>query len=168
MLSIDDNPKNLLHKYETNSIAPNLFSAGMGGVDPEVVPYTEEEIIDNETKLYGMTVTIDPYQVYKDKLGDIYDMTDDKERMNERSYGSESIILGKIAEVKQYTPASGKVMAFLKIENDRGEMVEATVFSENYIIFRNYIQDGNILLLGLMKQEYRGGASYLLDKVKWF
>lgn len=167
---IYQNRKDLLSRYEHGDFRDNLFGAALdteNRVSEEVPDYTDAELQSIETELLGMPLTVDPFDKYRSALGPLSSTLEDMDRVAVAGYGTAHVLLVKVIDVRQHM-AKGGMMAFLKFQTDCGDEFECTCFSKMWEASQQFIKVGRYLRIEIVKELYKGGASYLLNKVQHF
>ena len=162
------NRADLLHRYETGDFRANLFGGALdmeNRVDDEVPEYGEEEMRLIETDLLGLSLTVDQFDRYKQKLGPLVSTLETMDDVSAAGYDTSHILLVKVLSVKQHM-AKGGMMAFLKFQTDVDEEFECTCFARMYEASQQFLKVGSFMRIEVVKQKYRGGASYVLNKVQ--
>ncbi len=154
----------LLYLYDSKSYAGSLF-----GDDPlardDAPDYTLEEIEEIETEIYGMSLSVDAFQPRREALGDAYRFIESMEEISDAPFDTDHILLIKVTDVRKRPSKRGE-MAFLIAITDKGEELEATVFSDTYKITRQWLHKGDYAAIFVRKQNYNGRQSLVVNRVQ--
>ena len=162
------NRKDLLRRYHGGDFRDNLFGSALSltdRVDEEVPDYTPEELMELETELLGLPLTIDPFQQYRDRLGPIADQLETMDELSVAGYDTHHMFLVRVKDVKPHMSRGG-LMAFLKFQTDSEEELECSCFAKMWSLSSQFVKVGKYLRIEIVKQSYKGSASYVLDKVQ--
>lgn len=160
----EPNARKLKLMYEEGTYRPNLFGDALVS---EAVPYPVERVAEIETGIYGMPLTVDPFQPYREKLGTtICDLiTRDFDSLPVKG---QAVALARVTEVRGRTDRKGNPMAFLTLVTDDDVTVEATCFGSMWGPIRKDVHEGTIALFGLTKDLYNGRTSWQVSNIKRF
>lgn len=162
------NRADLLHRYETGDFRANLFGGALdvdSRIDDEVPDYDEAEIMAIETDVLGLSLTVDQFDKYRKALGPLVDTIEEMDDVSSAGYDTAHVLLVKVLSVRQYM-AKGGMMAFLKFQTDADEEFECTCFAKMYAASQQFLKVGSFMRVEVVKQKYKGGASYVLNKVQ--
>lgn len=162
------NSRDLLVRYESGDLRSTLFGDSLSEEtrsDYEHEPYTEERIAEIETELFGMPLSVDPFDKYRKQVELLGVKITSVDVMSAAQYGTAHVFLAKIASVKTHMSKSG-MMAFVSFETDNGEILEATCFADMYKAARDILIDGMHVIVEILKKEYRGKTSLQVNKLK--
>lgn len=164
------NTRDLMMRYETNDYHANLFGESLSDTsrfacDFERAPFPDERIIEIETELFGMPLTIDPFDKYRDMLGPVYDPTQSKEKMDEAAFDTAHVFLVKVQGVRLHMAKNG-MMAFVTMVTDKEETIEAVCFSDMFKIAQTFLREGRFLRVEILKRQYNGKTSLQVNKIQ--
>lgn len=134
---------------------------------PFAGPYLEDEIDKLETEIFGISLSLDPFEFDRKMLGDLYRLMESMEDIDESGYDTNHIMLVKVNDIRNHPTKRGE-MAFLALESDREEDFEATCFPSVYSITKQWLFIGAHVVVEVRKQEYNGKQSLVLNKVQPF
>lgn len=162
------NRKDLLNRYECGDFRENLFGEALSlenRLTQEVPDYDEKELQAVETELLGMPLTVDPFDRYRKGLGALSATLETMDDMAMAGYNTPHIFLVRVKDVKPHMSKSG-LMAFLKFQTDSDEELECSCFSKMWTASQQFVKPGRYLRIEVLKQQYKGNASYVLNKVQ--
>ena len=162
------NRRDLLSRYECGDFRDNLFGEALSLTDrvvAEVPDYDEKELQAIETELLGMPLTVDPFERYRKKLGGLAATLETLDDMAQAGYDTPHIFLVKVKEVRQHM-SKGGMMAFLKLQTDSDEEIECSCFAKMWQASQQFVKADRYLRVEIVKQQYKGNASYVLNKVQ--
>lgn len=165
------NQRDLLMRYEEGSFRKNLFGEAMTEEsrlenEYEHAPYPPERIVEIETELFGMPITIDPFKQFRDAIAPIYGQCTTVEKMMVAGEGTSHVLLARVDRVKTHITKKGDKMAFLGFESDAGEPFEATCFPNVFSLASHILKEGRFVLVEVKKSQWQGRDSFTLEKVK--
>lgn len=168
--SIHPNSRDLLERFEGNDYRANLFGESLDdssrfSFDCERAPWPIEKVARIETELFGMPLSVDPFDKYRNALGPAYDLCSTAEEMEASGYGTAHTFLVKVTSVRTHMAKNG-IMAFVEMSTDRDEHLEATAFSDLYSAGQIFIKEGRYLRVEVLKNQYKGKVSLQLNKVQ--
>lgn len=162
------NRRDLLARYESGNFRANLFGGELSDdsrVGGEVDDWSDGELQSIETDLLGMPLTTDPFDVYREKLGPIADTISSAEAMFGAGYDTSHILLVKVVDVRLHM-SKGGMMAFIAFQTDCDEEFECSCFARMWAASQQFVKVGKYLRIEVLKQRYKGNASYVLNKVQ--
>ena len=127
--------------------------------------YSRSEICSIEEEALGIALSVDPFDEAREVLGDMYQHVEKLDDVEKAYVGSNHVFLGILTNVKQHTCSNG-LMAFLSYKLDDGSPLECTCFSTTYSLIGDRLKVGEFMLISVKKEEYRGQASFILEKAK--
>lgn len=165
------NSRDLLMRYEGGEFRASLFGDSLSednrfSTDYEHAPYPDDRVVEIETELLGMPLTIDPFERYRELLGSMYEQTTTAEAMSVAGYGTMHAFLVRIDRVKTHMTKKGEQMAFLDMENDHGEPVEAVCFPNVFSLAKHILREGRYAMVEVAKNSWSGRDSYQVTRVK--
>ena len=158
------NRKELLERYTRGLFRPNLF--GDTGYMEPVEDYTPEEVVELETELLGLPLTVDRFEGARKRLGPLVDSIESMEDVDSAGFGTMHVLLVRVREVRYHQSKKGDLMAFVKFQTDDDGEIECTCFPRMYEASSMHLKEGRFLRIGVIKQEYKGSASYVLDRIQ--
>ena len=162
------NRKDLLNRYECGDFRANLFGEALSledRISVEVPDYDEKELQKLETDLLGMPLTVDPFDRYRKKLGSLASTLETMDDMASAGYDTSHVFLVKVKDVRPHM-SKGGLMAFLKFQTDSDEELECSCFAKMWAASQQFVKVGRYLRIEVIKQRYKGNASYVLNKVQ--
>ena len=162
---IYDNARDLKFRYEASDFRETLFGPSLsqeGRMTNEHVGYPLDRVVELETEIYGMPLSVDPFEPYKARIGDVELMT--AEDMNALGYGYMAVVLAKVVQVRKHESKRGQ-MAFIKISTCYQDQIDVTVFHKTWLAAAQWLKVGKVSVFGIMKSEYKGRASWHLEKL---
>lgn len=164
------NTRDLMMRYETDDYHTNLFGESLSSenrfaCDYERAPFPDERIVEIETELFGMPLTIDPFDKYREMLGPVYDPTQSKEKMDEAAFDTAHVFLVKVQGVRLHMAKNG-MMAFVTMVTDKEETIEAVCFSDMFKAAQTFLREGRFLRVEILKRQYNGKASLQINKIQ--
>lgn len=163
--------RDLLLRYRGNDFRPNLFGGELteeGRMLAVHEPYTDAELIEIETEVYGRPLTVDPYEHMAPQVGErAYREQFTAAQLAALRDGFEGFVMGKVVKVRQHRTKKGDMMAFIGVETQLGESLDVSVFPKMWGIARQWIREGTYGYFGLGKETYNGGPSFHLEHYKY-
>lgn len=163
--------RDLLLRYRGNDFRPNLFGGELteeGRMLAVHEPYTDAELIEIETEVYGRPLSVDPYEHMAPQIGErAYREQFTAAQLAALRDGFEGFVMGKVVKVRQHRTKKGDMMAFVGVETQLGESLDVSVFPKMWGIARQWIREGTYGYFGLGKETYNGGPSYHLEHYKY-
>lgn len=163
--------RDLLLRYRGNDFRPNLFGGELteeGRMLAVHEPYTDAELIEMETEVYGRPLTVDPYEHMAPQIGErAYREQFTAAQLAALRDGFEGFVMGKVVKVRQHRTKKGDMMAFIGVETQLGESLDVSVFPKMWGIARQWIREGTYGYFGLGKETYNGGPSFHLEHYKY-
>lgn len=164
------NTRDLVMRYETDDYHTNLFGESLSSenrfaCDYERAPFPDERIAEIETELFGMPLTIDPFDKYREMLGPVYDPTQSKEKMDEAAFDTGHVFLVKVQGVRLHMAKNG-MMAFVTMVTDKEETIEAVCFSDMFKASQTFLREGRFLRVEILKRQYNGKVSLQINKIQ--
>ena len=162
------NRRDLLNRYECGDFRDNLFGEALSlenRTSAAVPDYDEKELQEVETELLGMPLTVDPFARYRDMLGPLAATLETMDDMATAGYDTPHVFLVRVKDVRQHK-SKGGMMAFLKFQTDSDEEFECTCFAKMWQASQQFVKTGRYLRVEIIKQQYKGNASYVLNKVQ--
>lgn len=164
------NTRDLMMRYETDDYHTNLFGESLSSenrfaCDYERAPFPDERIAEIETELFGMPLTIDPFDKYREMLGPVYDPTQSKEKMDEAAFDTGHVFLVKVQGVRLHMAKNG-MMAFVTMVTDKEETIEAVCFSDMFKASQTFLREGRFLRVEILKRQYNGKVSLQINKIQ--
>lgn len=163
--------RDLLLRYRGNDFRPNLFGGELteeGRMLAVHEPYTDAELIEIETEVYGRPLTVDPYEHIAPQIGErAYREQFTAAQLAALRDGFEGFVMGKVVKVRQHRTKKGDMMAFIGVETQLGESLDVSVFPKMWGIARQWIREGTYGYFGLGKETYNGGPSFHLEHYKY-
>ena len=167
------NARDLKMRYEANDFQANLFNEGVGdgeegnGFTCAHRPYTDEEVEENELAIYGMVLSIDRFDRYRRVLGERVSSTlADVSRLESMSDGQAGNVLCVITDIRKVRTKKGDLMAFLTLQLDTEEVVEATMFPKLLEAAGQWVRKGAHFVMELIRDSYRGRATWHVGRIK--
>ena len=131
-------------------------------------PYTDAELIEIETEVYGRPLSVDPYEHMAPQIGErAYREQFTAGQLAALRDGFEGFVMGKVVKVRQHRTKKGDMMAFIGVETQLGESLDVSVFPKMWGIARQWIREGTYGYFGLGKETYNGGPSFHLEHYKY-
>lgn len=128
----------------------------------DVIPYAEQDLVDNEYELLGFNFYFDPFQINKrDKK--LYMLKRIKKVENIEKVNSNRRLACIIISKKEIVDKNGNLMAFLKIRDVDGKEADITVFASAYEFLRKDLKSGNVHLLKIKRNNYNGKEGFILN-----
>ena len=158
------NRRELLLRYQGNDYEPTLFGDSYHELH---APYPDDRIAELETDIYGMPLTVDSFAPYLQQLGGISKSIMSLDVAEKLQDGAEAPMLVSIEEVREHMSKRG-MMAFVTAQTNMYEFIEFTVFSGTYEAAHMWFKKGAIMLVGLVKGQYKGRLSWSLNHLKHF
>jgi DNA polymerase-3 subunit alpha len=163
------NARDLLRRYEANDYESNLFGDELSqegrGTQP-AVPYPPERIVELEQEIYGICLSVDPFDGYKRQLGpEVMSMCQGHDDLECMALLGKGVVLAKIDAVRPYK-SKGGMMAFLGLTLDDGSQLEATMFCKMYMAMSDVVKVGEAFLMEVKKGQYNGRDSWTVENVK--
>lgn len=160
----EPNARKLKTMYEEGTYRPNLFGQMMV---KEALPYSIERQAEIETEIYGMPLSVDLFQPYRDKLGtSICDAI--TRSFEEVPVKGQAVVLARVTGVRSRTDRKGNAMAFLTLVTDDDVTLDVTCFASMWGVIRHDVKEGVIALFGLTKDLYNGRDSWQVSNIKRF
>ena len=163
--------RDLLLRYRGNDFRPNLFGGELteeGRMLAVHEPYTDAELIEIETEVYGRPLSVDPYEHMAPQIGErAYREQFTAGQLAALRDGFEGFVMGKVVKVRQHRTKKGDMMAFIGVETQLGESLDVSVFPKMWGIARQWIREGTYGYFGLGKETYNGGPSFHLEHYKY-
>lgn len=135
--------------------APVVQKKGVKPLDPpedptNIEPWNDIEKLNNEAKVVGFYITGHPYQAYAEQIGGLsaalpVEKIDTAIEDGQSPY-EPVLIAGVVESFREYTPASGKSMAFLSI-NDGTAVHDATMFNDTFLRDGEKVEVGKFIAL---------------------
>lgn len=164
------NAKDLLHRYEMNDWRGNLFGESLsqeGRMTDEQPMRTVAEVVEDETELFGMPVSVDQFDEFRRQLGYVYDeFVVDAETVGKAAPDSLHSLLARCVKDRSIVTKKGDMMAFYEFMDDRDNSFEATCFPKTYEVVRDMVYPGDYLIVEVRKQDYKGRQSLILERVR--
>ena len=159
------NRRELMMRYESGDYRANLFGESLEQTEfsDRHAPYPEDRIIELETEIFGMPLSVDPFDEYREALGGTYNYIETKETIEKSPDNSSHIMLVKVEGVRTHMSKRGQ-MAFVSMFTDSEEKVEATCFSTVYELIKDRLKEGNYLVVEVTKSQYNGRMSLVMNK----
>ena len=163
------NTRDLLARYEANDFRANLFGESLSeesrtSCDHERPPFPDERVAEIETELFGMPLTVDPFEKYRRILGTMYS-PHTKADMDAAAYGTAHVFLVKVDSVRTHMAKNG-LMAFVAMTTDSDDKVEAVCFSDMFKIAQTFLRGGAYIMVEILKKQYNGKTSLQISKIK--
>ena len=163
------NAKDLLRRYEAMDYLPTLFGGELSqegrGTNP-APPYPPERIAELEQEIYGVTLSVDPFEPYREEVGaQVASICARGSDLSEAAIMAKKIALVRVSVIRPYQSKRG-VMAFLTLDLDDDSQVEATMFGDMYSSMQDVVRAGEFFLMELKKGEYKGRDSWTVENVK--
>lgn len=164
------NTRDLMMRYETDDYHTNLFGESLSSenrfaCDYEHAPFPDERVVEIETELFGMPLTIDPFDKYREMLGPVYDPAQSKEKMDEAAFDTAHVFLVKVQGVRLHMAKNG-MMAFVTMVTDKEETIEAVCFSDMFKASQTFLREGRFLRVEILKRQYNGKVSLQINKIQ--
>ena len=162
------NRRELLERYQKDDFRASLFHGTLGendGFDGHIDDYSDDELYAIETELFGISLTVDPFEQYRSKLGSLASTLESFDEVAEAGYDTAHVMLVKVSDVKMHKARQG-MMAFVRFQTDCDEEFECTCFPRMWEVSSQFVKVGAYLRVEIMKQSYKGSASYVLDKLQ--
>lgn len=159
------NARDLKFRYEAGDYRETLFGPSLsqdGRMTNEHVGYPLDRIVELETEIYGMPLSVDPFEPYKVRIGDVELMTMDD--LNALEVGYMGVVLAKVVQVRKHESKRGQ-MAFIKISTCYQDQIDVTVFTNTWLAAAQWLKVGKVSVFGIMKGEYKGRTSWHLEKL---
>ena len=113
---------------------------------PQVTEATRDEMIAWEKDLLGLYVSDHPLLQYKDKLEKLVTVTSDQ--LKEKADKEAVVVGGVVTRVRKITTKKNTLMAFVTLEDHRGQ-IDVTVFPKAYDeCIKHLIEDSIIIVRG--------------------
>lgn len=159
------NRRELMMRYESGDFRANLFeeSLAQNELSDRYIPYPDDRIIEIETEIFGMPLSIDPFDDYRAALGKTYEYVESRESVEKAPDNSSHIMLVRVDGVRTHMSKRGQ-MAFVTMFTDSEEKVEATCFSTVFGLIRDRLREGNYLVVEVNKSQYNGKMSLVMNK----
>lgn len=163
------NARDLLRRYEADDYHPTLFGGELSqegrGTNP-AAPYPLERVAELEQGIYGVTLSVDPFEPYRLMLGpQVVLACAGGGDLTETATLAKRVVLVRVAGVRPYQSKRG-VMAFLTLDLDDDSQVEATMFSDMYMAMQDVVREGEFFLMEVKKGVYKDRASWTVENVK--
>lgn len=162
-----DNRRDLLLRYKSGDI----YKLRLFGEEEQHAPYPPERIIELETEIYGIPLSVDPFKTYVDWVMEVGAASSlaSSEDIEAATVGQELMFVCQVTSVRQHvTKKKGQLMAFLTLMTSNWDSIEASVFPRDWEIARDWLQEGRYALLGLVRDEYNGRATWHVAHIKHF
>ena len=156
------NRRDLYMRYLSNTYRPDA-SGNLPEADEEE-PYTYDVIIDLENEIMGIALSANAFTVAEEKLSKVRGMISAYDDVVDADYETAHILAVKVDKVKEHQSKSG-VMAFITLSTDTDDSIEVTAFSKVYDATRQWLYQGALAVVEVIKKEYQGDMSLQLSKV---
>ena len=129
-------------------------------------PFTEEAIERIEREAFGIVVSIDPFQRFRDMLGKACPAEVSLDRFASQPDGDRRTFMVLVSEVRKRSTKKGDPMANFSVFTSMDEQMYITVFPRQYAKAMAEVHEGEYALITVQKNTYRGSASYNLEAVR--
>jgi len=128
---------------------------------PQCEPWSLIETLQQERELIGFYVSghpLDDYKIEIDKFSESFD----QENLRSK-FGKQIAIGGIITSVMEKTDKRGRKFGIFTIE-DYDHSIDLKLFSENYLKYRQIIEEGNaVYITGQVELEYKKADEYTIQ-----
>lgn len=163
-----ENRRELRVRYDGgDKFEPTLFDAG----GREYVSYDESRIAEMESEIYGIPLSVDPFRPYVDWVMEVGAASSlaSSEDIEAAAVGQELMFVCQVTSVRQHvTKKKGQLMAFLTLMTSNWDSIEASVFPSDWAIARDWLQEGRYALLGVVRDEWNGRATWHVAHIRHF
>ncbi|PSR05444.1 MAG: hypothetical protein BRD49_04735 [Bacteroidetes bacterium SW_10_40_5] len=128
---------------------------------PQCEPWTLIETLQQERELIGFYVSGHPLDDYKIEINK-FSESFDQENLRSK-FGKQIAIGGIITSVMEKTDKRGRKFGIFTIE-DYDHSIDLKLFSENYLKYRQIIEEGNaVYITGQVELEYKKADEYTIQ-----
>lgn len=166
------NRRDLFLRFRGDDYRENLFGGELseeGRVTAWHEEYTDAELAEFETEIYGRPLSVDPFERCAALLGPGVMATQrTAEQLAGMRDGQEGNVLAQVRSVRRHKTKKGDLMAFLGVETSLGESLDVTVFPSTWKLAAQWMAEGSYGFFGLVKGTYNGSPSYHVGHYKHF